>query len=121
MRLFISLLVLLGALCSCNSDSSLSPVDTQAQLIPVYENGKIVSYINPNDVRVLTDEEIEDLVKQGLLSPDKRNRCEWSDGRGGSVDCDGGNCAVVHSGANGQTGLGCYEKGGGLRGVGAWR
>ena len=99
---------------SCTKDNSIQTVVDSEDKIPVYENGAIISYVDNAELRIPTEKEMEIFYKKGWLSTTKALNCEWADGVGGSVNCDGGTCGVViHNNGDGtQTvGLGCYYDG----------
>lgn len=66
-----------------------------------------------------THDELKNFYEKGWLSLDevesRSNSCRWSDGVGGSVNCDGGECRVVwYKNAKTKTtraGLGCFIDG----------
>ncbi len=119
------MLFTLLVLASCSVDNKQVELQTEENLsinqvrqIPIYENGKIVSYADAGSFRQVTDEELKAYYKLGWLSYDqietRAHTCQWADGYGGSINCDGGTCSVVRTlNPNGtvSAGIGCYVDG----------
>jgi len=87
--------------------------------IPLMEDGKIIGYAKASQFTIATEEDLISMYNKGWLSDNEiENRtltCEWADGYGGSMNCDGGECRVVHyhHGQTGTTlhGIGCFIDG----------
>lgn len=99
---------------ACSDDTNL--ITEKSALIPIYENGEIIGYDNISNFRTATNEEMQSFIEKGWMSEleTRANKCEWSDGVAGSIECNGGSCGVVHhTNPNGtqSIGLACYKNG----------
>jgi hypothetical protein len=111
MKILIKVLVLslLVAFTSCiNSISDVESI--QDNLIPIYENGVIIGYVNPDNLYEVSEEDIASFIEKGWLTEldFRAHDCSWSDGYGGSINCDGGYCKIVQhtNPSTGQTFVG---------------
>lgn len=116
------ILFLLLALGACSMDNKDSELQTQEELqvhkaekVPIYEDGKIVGYADEDDFRKATDAELQEFYKLGWLSFDqietRAHTCQWADGFGGSINCNGGACHTVFTtnpDGTQSAGTGCY-------------
>ncbi len=117
---FFSVLFVISVI-SCSKDDTVDH-NINASLkkeIPIYDGDKVIGYANASEFTIATDEELKIFQEKGWLSSNEvQSRsvtCEWSDGVGGSIECDGGTCRVVHF-YNSQTGttshgIGCFIDG----------
>lgn len=98
-------------ICACNRESDFALEDNS--LIPIYEYGEIIGYHNISSFRKATSVEIQSFIENGWMSEveSRAINCEWEDGHGGSLKCDGECHAVVFENTDGTTsvGIGCFE------------
>lgn len=101
---------------SCSKDDNNNQNVNSKERIPIYEGNKIIGYADASEFTTPTNNELKTFYEKGWLSLDEvQNRyiqsCSWSDGVGGSVECNGGECHLAYytnEDGSESVGIGCY-------------